>query len=118
MGIGFKESLDLISALISENIISMGGNDFIDGHFSNPKIGTYYGIIKDNIVYPDKYNYVFALDGLNKTNTSSVFRDGEGAYFLSKYANEPEKLVPSFIDTFYNSKEGCISQNLHLEDFL
>lgn len=114
LGIEFKESLDLISNMTNENIIKV--EDVIRvknlnadySYFSNPQIGTYYGVVKDNIVYPDKYEYIFALDGLNKTKTSSAFIDGEGAYFLSSYANEPEKLVPAFVDTFYSSKDGFI----------
>ncbi len=107
-GIEFKESLDLISNMINENIISVENVNSDYSYFSNPQIGTYYGIVKNNIVYPDKYEYIFALDGLNKTKTSSAFIDGEGAYFLSSYANEPEKLVPDFVETFYNSKDGFI----------
>ncbi len=106
LGSGFKESLDLISSMLNENIICVETNNSDDGYFSNPQIGTYYGIVKDNIIYPDLYDYVFALDGINKTKTSSAFIDGEGAYFLSSYANEPEKLVPAFIETFYNSEDG------------
>jgi ABC-type glycerol-3-phosphate transport system substrate-binding protein len=103
---GMKESLNFIASLIDNKIISPDYNYMNDGVFSNNRVGTYMGPVRNNIVYPERYEYVFALQGLMSEYTSSIFQDGGGAYFLSANSKNPSEIVPVFIDTFYGDEAG------------
>ena len=102
---GMMESLDFLEYVVKNKLVSIDYNDIVNGEFTNKNVGTHIHVLNDKVLN-DNYEYIYALTGLNTEFTSSLFMDGEGAYFLSTEATDPEVIVPAFIDTFYGSDQG------------
>ena len=83
-----------------ENVILVGENDEV-----TINSGMYYGGLYDNST-THVFNSIFEGEKGNSVIPISYVDKSLGAYYLSATTKNPKLVVNSFIDTFYQSKEG------------
>ena len=102
----FLQSLEMIESMLDNGLVDLKPDTFSDGNLSNPNVGSHMGLIKNNIIYPDYYEYCYSLEGLKDEATATVLYGDRMVYYLTSNVNNPEKAVPAFIEMMYRDIES------------
>ena len=103
---GFMKSLEIIEAMLDNKLILREADMLVDGLFTNPKVGTHMGILNDNIIYPEKYDYYYSLEGTDDDAKATALIGNNEVFYLNSRAENPKKTVTAFLEMMFGSKEN------------
>ena len=102
----FLQSLETIESMLDNGLVDLQLDTFLNGNLSNPNVGSHMGLIKNNIIYPDYYEYCYSLEGLKDKSTATVLYGDRMVFYLTSTAKNPDKVVPAFIEMMYGDTES------------